>query len=173
MIATFSLLLLFMGITILGIGESSKVAVVIFVFHLTSLALLSFFCGSYLIQNGFGVFIANNELPVEGGIVTALFFGFCAAMLGISGFESSANFVEEQDKGVFRKTLRNMWIVVSVINPLMAFLALSIVPISDVSAHQETLLSHLGSIAGGGWLSTLISLDAAIGVKRCCSLPPT
>jgi amino acid transporter len=162
MIATFSLLLLFMGITILGIGESSKVAVVIFVFHLTSLSLLSFFCGSYLIQNGFGVFIANNELPVEGGIVTALFFGFCAAMLGISGFESSANFVEEQDKGVFRKTLRNMWIVVSVINPLMAFLALSIVPISDVSAHQETLLSHLGSIAGGGWLSTLISLDAAL-----------
>jgi len=33
----------------------------------------------------------------------ALFFGFAAAMLGISGFESSANFVEEQADGVFPK----------------------------------------------------------------------
>jgi hypothetical protein len=31
-------------------------------------------------------------------------------MLGISGFESSSNFVEEQEQGV-SKTLRNMWIV--------------------------------------------------------------
>jgi hypothetical protein len=29
--------------------------------------------------------------------------GFSAAMLGISGFESSANFVEEQEQGVFPK----------------------------------------------------------------------
>jgi hypothetical protein len=36
-------------------------------------------------------------MPVtSGGIFTALFLGFSAAMLGISGFESSANFVEEQ-----------------------------------------------------------------------------
>jgi hypothetical protein len=38
-----------------------------------------------------------------------LFLGFSAAMLGISGFESSANFVEEQ--GVFQ-TLRK-WAIVS------------------------------------------------------------
>jgi hypothetical protein len=42
-------------------------------------------------------------------------------MLGISGFESSANFVEEQQPHVFPKTLRNMWIVVSIVNPLLAF----------------------------------------------------
>jgi hypothetical protein len=33
-------------------------------------------------------------------------------MLGISGFESSANFVEEQEQGFFQ-TLRNMWAIVS------------------------------------------------------------
>jgi hypothetical protein len=32
-------------------------------------------------------------------------------MLGISGFESSSNFVEEQEQGF--KTLRNMWAIVS------------------------------------------------------------
>ena len=55
-------------------------------------------------------------------------WGFAAALLGISGFESSANFIEEQNAGVFGKTLRNMWLVVSIFNPLTAFLALAILP---------------------------------------------
>jgi hypothetical protein len=83
-------------------------------------------------------------------------------MLGISGFESSANFVEEQDKGVFPKTLRNMWIVVTIFNPLMAFLALAVLPMSGIEHNQEALLSHMGNISGGSWLSTLISVDAAM-----------
>ncbi len=95
-----------MGISIIGIGESSKVAIFIFLFHLISLVLLSFFCGLFLYLNGTDVLTANFSLPPKtGSITTALFFGFAAAMLGISGFESSANFVEEQKKGVFPKTL--------------------------------------------------------------------
>ena len=152
-----------MGLSILGIGESSKVAVVIFIFHLVSLVLLSFFCGLYLFSNGFEVFSVNFHLPPkEGGVVTAQFFGFAAAMLGISGFESSANFVEEQQKGVFRKTLKNMWIVVTVFNPLMAFLALAIIPMGMVEQNQEALLSYMGVVSGGRWLSVLISVDAAL-----------
>lgn len=45
---------------------------------------------------------------VEGTWVTAILFGVSSAMLGVSGFESSSQFVEEQAKGVFVKTLRNM-----------------------------------------------------------------
>ncbi len=162
-ISTIALLAAFMGLSIIGIGESSKVAVVIFIFHLVSLVLLSFFCGLYLFSHGFDVFTANFILPPkEGGIITALFFGFAAAMLGISGFESSANFVEEQDKGVFRKTLKNMWIVVIVFNPLMAFLALAIIPMSAVEQNQEALLSFMGTVSGGSWLSLLISIDASL-----------
>lgn len=162
-ISTIILLAAFMSLSIIGIGESSKVAVVIFIFHLASLILLSVFCSYYLFSNGFDVFTANFNLPPkEGGIATALFFGFAAAMLGISGFESSANFVEEQEKGVFRKTLRNMWIVVIVFNPLMAFLALAIIPMSAVEQNQEALLSFMGTISGGTWLSRLISIDAAL-----------
>jgi amino acid transporter len=136
---------------------------VIFIFHLFSLVLLSLFCGTYLLQHGFDIFIANSNTPVKGGsITTALFFGFSAAMLGISGFESSANFVEEQEKGVFPKTLRNMWIVVTVFNPLMAFLALAVIPMDGIEANQEALLSFMGNLSGGSWLSVLISIDAAL-----------
>ena len=105
--------------------------------------------------------------PAEGGTLwMALFFGFSAAMLGISGFESSSNFVEEQKDGVFPKTLRNMWIAVSFFNPLMALLALGLVSISAVNEHQNALLAHLGEVAGGTsfgpTLSFLISIDAAM-----------
>ncbi|MCB0687726.1 MAG: APC family permease, partial [Saprospiraceae bacterium] len=161
-VATVILLAIFMGLTIIGIGESSKVAIGIFITHLVSLSLLAVVCGLFLAKNGFTTLIHNYETPVEGGIQKALFFGFAAAMLGISGFESSANFVEEQADGVFPKTLRNMWIVVSVFNPLMAFLALSIIPIALVDKNQEALLAFMGNEVGGPWLSTIISIDAAL-----------
>lgn len=159
---TIGLLLLFMGLVILGIGESSKVAVFIFIFHLVSLTLLVGFCGYYIFEIGLDTLFANFRLPVKGGIVQALFFGFSAAMLGISGFESSANFVEEQKKGVFPKTLRNMWIVVSIFNPLLAFLALVILPVATVNNNQDALLSLMGELSGGNWLSLLVGVDAAL-----------
>ncbi len=162
-IATIVLLGIFASLTIMGISESSKVAIGIFLFHLASLAILAIAIIIYLMSNGFSVFEKNWNFPMEGSITMAIFFGFSASMLGISGFESSANFVEEQDKGVFPKTLRNMWIVVSIINPLMAFFALSIVPIPEITEeHKTTLLSHMGEVASGGWLATIISIDAVL-----------
>jgi len=160
--STIVLLLFFMFLTIIGIGESSRVAVVIFITHLCCLTVLVIAGGIYIKTHGFGVLESNYSIPVEGGLAMALFFGFSAAMLGISGFESSANFVEEQAPGVFPKTLRNMWIVVSVFNPLTAFLALAIIPIQEVAANQEALLAHIGGIAAGNWLLWVISVDAAL-----------
>ncbi len=160
--ATIGLLALFMVLTIIGIGESSKVAVIIFITHLVSLVVLVVAGGIYLAGHGLEVLRFNGRIPTENGVLMALFFGFSAAMLGISGFESSANFVEEQKPGVFPKTLRNMWLVVSIFNPLTAFLALAIIPIPEVALHQEALLSHMGEVSGGVWLRWLISVDAAL-----------
>ncbi len=162
-LATISLLLIFALLAIMGITESAKVATGIFIFHLFSLSLLSLFILIFLAKNGFGQFQSNWNFPVEGSITMAIFFGFSASMLGISGFESSANFVEEQKPGVFPKTLRNMWLIVSILNPLMAFLALSIIPISEIKTeYSTTLLSHMGHLSAGQWLATVISLDAVL-----------
>ncbi|RZM26862.1 MAG: APC family permease [Pedobacter sp.] len=161
--ATIILLLIFMMLAIIGIGESAAVAVFIFITHLASLSLLVLACCWFLFNNGFDVFLVNWHLPVRsGGFMAALFFGFSAAMLGISGFESSANFVEEQKKGVFPKTLKNMWRVVSFFNPVIALLALSIIPLATIDSHKESLLSFMGQTSGGSWLSYLISIDAVL-----------
>ena len=55
-----------------------------------------------------------------------------------------------------------MWFAVSFFNPLMALLALSLVPITDVSQYESALLAHMGRESAGPWLGTLISVDAAI-----------
>jgi len=164
LLATVFLLAFFMVLTIVGIGESSKLAIGIFALHLSSLSLLLLLGAGHLFlgSGSLATFWANIQapLPDNRGLLTALFFGFAISMLGISGFESSSNFVEEQAEGVFPKTLRNMWVAVSIFNPLIALLALSLVPLEGVVTHKETLLSHMGTVAGGSWLSGLISINA-------------
>jgi amino acid transporter len=159
--ATLGLLVLFLCLTVLGISESAVVALVIFIFHLTAMLLLIIFSFVFIGRHGLGVFHLNFSLPVKGGsLAAALFFGFSAAMLGISGFESSANFVEEQQPGVFPKTLRNMWVAVSILNPLIALLAIAVMPVRDAEIHQQSLLSFMGRLTGGATLSLIISINA-------------
>lgn len=162
-LSTIVLLVVFALLTILGIRESSKVAIGIFIFHLASMLLLILSISYFLFTNGLATFYENWSLPVEGSVGTAIFLGFSASMLGISGFESSANYVEEQARGVFVKTLKNMWIIVSIINPLMAFFAISVIAIPEIKElHSDVLLSQMGKISGGNWLGWVISIDAVI-----------
>ena len=162
-IATVVVLIIFTLLTISGIGESANVAVVIFLIHLISLTLLVLAGIWFIAVNGFDTLHINWNTPIKsGGIITALFLGFSAAMLGISGFESSANFVEEQEAGVFPKTLRNMWGIVSFFNPVLALIIIFVLPLSTVGEHQTSLLAYLGEITGGKWLGYFISIDAVL-----------
>lgn len=162
-IATVVVLILFTGLAILGIGESAFVAVIIFMTHIGTLTLLVLASVWFVLTHGLDTFHINWQTPISSGsIQTALFLGFSAAMLGISGFESSANFVEEQEHGVFPKTLRNMWGIVSFFNPVIAILLISVIPLTEVGENKESLLAHLGETTGGSWLAWLISIDAVM-----------
>lgn len=162
-IATIAVLLAFTVLAIIGIGESAKVAVGIFLFHLVSLILLVITSVLFIAFNGLQTFQLNWEIPLTThSLLYTLFLGFSVAMLGISGFESSANFVEEQESGVFPKTLRNMWAIVSFFNPVIAILIIAIIPMTQLGEHKESLLAYLGHTAGGNWLSWLISIDAVL-----------
>lgn len=190
MMGTIALLAFFMVLTIVGITESAVVAIGIFITHLTTLTLLLVVGLVFVFTNGgghddgglatakqnfaqelpatpgtndeFADLSSDDDIETPGSLWLALFFGFSVSMLGISGFESSSNFVEEQEHGVFPKTLRNMWIAVSFFNPLMALLALSVLTMVEVDQNQTALLAHMGTQVGGPWLGTLISVDAAL-----------
>ncbi|RMD84064.1 MAG: APC family permease, partial [Candidatus Dadabacteria bacterium] len=159
---TICLLGLFAWLTIRGIGESSTVALGIFIFHVAVLTLLIAFGVIYVITHGLDLAEANLASPPPQPSRHPLLFGFSVSLLGISGFESSANFVEEQEPGVFPKTLRNMWIAVTFFNISICCLALCIIPLHEIPRFSETLLARLAETSAGQWLSFLISLDAAI-----------
>jgi amino acid transporter len=161
--ATIILLAVFAFLNIMGMKESAVVAVGIFIIHMATLSILVIACGYFVIQNPDILFQNfDNPLPSGKGLTKALYLGFASAMLGISGFESSANFIEEQKEGVFPKTLRNMWIAVSIFNPLIAFLALGVIPHEQVAEHKTSLLAHMGEVSVGEWLKVLVSIDAVL-----------
>jgi amino acid transporter len=161
-IATVLLLGAFAALVINGISESAIVAIVIFIFHLSSMVLLMAASVYFLMNHGLDQFHFNWGNKSDN-MWWAIFMGFSVSMLGISGFESSANFVEEQEQGVFPKTLRNMWVVVSVLNPLMAFFALSMFTQADITDNYQTgLLAEMATKTAGGWLRMIISIDAVL-----------
>ncbi|MGN6340873.1 MAG: APC family permease [Ginsengibacter sp.] len=161
-IATMVILTIFLFLTIGGISESATVSIIIFLVHMSVLVILIGSCIYYVIVNGLSMANFNFHSPLKTSVSTAIFLGFSTAMLGITGFETSANFVEEQQPGVFPKTLKNMWILVTVINPVIALLAVCIIPLDVVQGHEAAFLSFMGTKTAGSWLALVVSLDAAL-----------
>ncbi|KAG2795513.1 hypothetical protein PC116_g26855, partial [Phytophthora cactorum] len=91
---TIALLFAFGLLALLGIVVNSRVALAIFLHHIVVLSTLATSCMVYGIQNP-SVFRENMQAKYPGVIVagkmldgnafTAVFFGFGAAMLGITG----------------------------------------------------------------------------------------
>ena len=100
----------FAALTLWGIKDSSNVAYTILVFHMSTIAILVVSMVVWLCRHPHdNQFVNNVHSNVNQGVGLSLLYGYASAMLGVTGFETSANFVEEQQDGVFVKTLRNMW----------------------------------------------------------------
>ncbi|ETI55961.1 hypothetical protein F443_01409 [Phytophthora nicotianae P1569] len=171
---TIAILLAFGLLALLGIVANSRAALAIFLHHIVVLSTLAISCVIYGIQNP-TVFRENmqTEFPdviiagkmLDGSAFSAVFFGFGAAMLGITGFESSSNYVEEQASGVFRKTLRNAALPTTIFNISLGIGILAVVPLGGddgIYANADALLSKAAEVALGSWFSTWVSVDAFI-----------
>jgi amino acid transporter len=92
--ATILLLLFFCLLTNMGISESASFAKIVFVVHVATLAVLSFFGLLFMIFNQ-DLLVQNWHSPypsietagatLPGSFATAIFYGFSSAMLGVSG----------------------------------------------------------------------------------------
>lgn len=173
--ATATVLTCFALLTWVGLTESATVALGIFVLHLSTLVVLCL-TGLAAVWQDPSIGWANLAVPMaswpmpSSSVGLALLFGFSAAMLGVSGFESSANYIEEQAPGVFPKTLRNMWIAVAVFNPLIAALILGVVPMGELIDNKEALLvvlaedaaAQAGLLAAVGPMGAWMAVDAVL-----------
>lgn len=148
-----------------GKKDPSRLAGAIFLFHLFTLTSFLVFGAWLIITHGSAVAAMNVDATrslVEGGggLLKTLFLAFSACLLGVSGFESSANFVEEQKPGVFPKTLRNMTLAVLVFNPLIAYIVLNVLTIGQIGVSKDFVLAQAAIRMDGLPFLTLISVDA-------------
>lgn len=122
------LLTFFAAVVCMGLKESSRVAMTICIFHIATLCFLLFLGLIYVACNNLGELPSNLQQPypdvmlesdtgsgavgaagkesivdIPGSFGSALLFGFSAGMLGVSGFETSSQYVESQKPGVFLK----------------------------------------------------------------------
>ena len=185
--ATICLLFFFCCLTNLGMQESAFVAKSVFVIHVTVLSVLSIFGVIYMMFNS-ELLVENWQTPfpsvdaagdiLTGSVFTAIFYGFSSAMLGVSGFETSSQFVEEQAPGVFPKTLKNMWMGVMLFNPLLSLVSFATMPLDEIMENKDTVLARMAGVIGqwfqsqlnisehyvsiGSIFSFIISMDAFI-----------
>lgn len=170
---TIIVLAIFAGLVVSGVKDSAIVAAGIFSFHILTLTVFLVLGGMYIFQHGshFIENISTTQFSIDNlanslhlgptqAFVALMFLAFSASLLGVSGFESSANFVEEQKKGVFKKTLRNMLIAVVIFNPLVAFVALSLSTIPEITVARDFLLSDQAFIVGGSVFRYILVVDA-------------
>ena len=178
---TVLVLAFFAILTINGVKDSANVAMAIFGFHIVTLSVFVILGIIYLNNQGGidyilsdkSIWHINSQLTfgdlldrmkrVTGGqypIIMLLFLAYSSSLLGVSGFESSANFVEEQAAGVFKKTLRNMLIGVSFFNPIIAFLALNLTTLPVISETRDFLLADEAHIIGGDIFKYILVIDA-------------
>ncbi|CAG8436588.1 9368_t:CDS:2 [Diversispora eburnea] len=161
-VLTIGILIVSASIVASGLKESSNVAFVIFIIHCLTLTLLMIASVVRWIIQGNDILIENWKNPGSGNPLLEIFNGICVGLLGITGFETSSNYIEDQKPGVFPKTVRNMWVLVFIFNAPISFLALTIIPLSTIKEHQNEAISTIGKYAAGNWLEILIVIDAAI-----------
>lgn len=152
-------------LNLLGITESANVAATVFIFHVVSLTLLVITCFVHACVTKWSILVNNwhtTKLPYN--IPTSIFFGYSTALLGVSGFESASNYIEEQAEGIYPKTLRNMWIICMSLFPLTTLLSQALLPLDEIIDHSNSVLANMAAEAThqGSWLHYWISIDAVI-----------
>ena len=148
--AVMALLGFFCILTLLGLKESAIVALIIFGIHILTMTVLLTAClikimGSH---DSITIFIDNWNTPATESVPADIFYGFALALLGVSGFETSSNYIEEQGPGVFPRTLRNMWYVVSLFNPCKSIMSIDCINDSSIFSiliGRSIYHSHVGN----------------------------
>ena len=150
-----------------GIREPAKIVTVVAGIHFFLLIILSFWGLGFLILNHEQIDFSKFDQLIPSGELTLplIMYGFAAAFLGITGFESAAQIVEELEPPIL-KTVRRLYktviILVSVTAPVISILCLTILTRDQVDEHNKYLLSEFAFTLGGNTLRWVIVIDAVL-----------
>lgn len=150
-----------------GIKEPAKLVTLIAGFHFFLLMVISVWGFIYLaFQWGSIDFGKLHQLTPSGELTfPLLMYGFAAAFLGISGFESAAQIVEELEAPALetvRKLYKTVILLVSFTAPAISFLCLILLTKDEINQNLSSLLSALSYKLGGRLLLYIIVIDATL-----------
>lgn len=150
-------------LNIVGIKEPAKIVFICVALHF--LLLLGIDIGGLWVALGthadFGrIFTGIDKIPTPN-----LLHGFAAAFLGITGFESAAQIVEQLKTPTW-KTLRRVYLVVvtlvGITAPLTSYLCLILLNDTQLATYGNNLLSGLAYVLGGPAGQMVLVLDACL-----------
>ncbi|KAG2196742.1 hypothetical protein INT47_009633, partial [Mucor saturninus] len=166
-ILTIVILVTFSLICILGLRESSTLTLSIFMLHL--ITMLAVMLTSFVMwgKGGSQTLIDNwTKYPDPPGSNPLMMIakGVCIGLLGVTGFESAENYIEDLKPNTFPKVMNNMFGFLFAINAPMTLMVTVLVPVPVIIANSANAVSFLGEYAAGGasWLRLWIMIDAVI-----------
>ena len=165
---SFVPVIFFALLNIKGIKEPAKIVTAVAIVHFGLLILISFWGLGYILfhfsEIDFSKFGDFSSYP-RALTGATLAYGFAAAFLGITGFESAAQIVETLERPTLL-TVRNLYkaviIMVSITAPLISIMCLTILTPEEVKGNINYLLSGMANKIGGRFLLTIIVMDAAL-----------
>ncbi len=111
--------------------------------------------------------------PIPGGWGLGLLFGFSQGMLGVTGFETAANYIEEQRKGVYVKTLRNMWWSVFILNPIISLVCIGTLPLSEIIDRPNDVMTRMVPSPSTAPYIWLLRFVVVLRIERVFCLRPS
>lgn len=169
------MLVVFAGITLCGVKESSTATLFLFSLHFITISVLVGWGFLYGIFDGFMIFKGNmnTSLPdivsseghslASNSIAASIYFGYASALLGITGFETASNYVEEMESPqVFVWTVNGMWLLAGVFNPLLSLVSMMVLTMETIYAHPSDMLAEMAGVLGGKPFKFALSVDAVL-----------
>lgn len=166
-VLTIVILIAFSLICLLGLKESSTLTLSIFSLHALTMGVVLVASIIMWGKQGSQTLIDNwTKIPDPEGSNPVLLIvkGVCIGLLGVTGFESAENYIEDLKPGTFPKVMNNMFGFLFALNAPMTLLCTVLVPITVLQANSANAVSVLGEYAAGGgrWLRLWIMIDAVI-----------
>lgn len=166
---------LFALLNLVGLKESTKVVFAIATFHFGMLIVMDVW-GLYLafthpfpwdrLVHGYTGLVNGKTTSFPGlanlnlkGIV----LGFAYAFLGITGFESAAQIIEEIEAPNWRSVQKVYLTIVALVtftSPVSSALAMVMLDPATIDAQKDSLLSSMAFLEGGNVLRTLLVFNA-------------
>lgn len=167
-IFTILFLLILTAICLLGMRDSSAIALSMFTLHTLSIAALIITgvvswarTGNAVIRENWSIAAGGAELLGGKSTARALFDGTVVAFVGLTGFETTVAYAGDLKPGAFFLALRNIWVTVTLLSAPSALLVLATIPFPQILG-ANNILALLASSTGGRALQLVIVIDAAI-----------